>query len=351
MENTLKPNFKAAVLFEQNAPLQIVSMATLDPIEGQVGIRMITASLCGAQWNEITGVKGPDKFLPHMMGHEGLGEVVSIGSGVTKVRNGDIVILHWRKGRGCDCFGPKFTSPLGAIGSGSVTTFSEYAVVAENRVTPIRYNSDLKYIYPLVGCALSTSWGLLTKEVKAKAEHTLLICGAGGLGLAIAFWVKLFQFKRPAIFDRAESKRSLIQSLGGDFYSVDSGDSIDDIKKTFDIVIETTGNVENISKCFDRVKPGGNLVLVGQPAVGSVLTLKNPLRIFDGITIFSSAGGLFNPDEDIGIILNHLENNMKLLKLLISHVIHLEDVNDGFGLMQAGAAARVVIDFEEGGQS
>ena len=91
----------------------------------------------------------------------------------------------------------------------------------------------------------------------------------------------------------------------------------------------------------------GKLVLVGQPRIGSVLTLKNPLRLFDGIRILCSDGGLFAPDEDIKTILTMLENNKELLPLLISHVIRLEDVNKGFDLMQAGKAARVVIDFEE----
>jgi Zn-dependent alcohol dehydrogenase len=68
--------------------------------------------------------------------------------------------------------------------------------------------------------------------------------------------------------------------------------------------------------------------------------------LFDGITIFSSAGGLFSPDEDIKFILTQLEGNKELFKLLVSHVIRLEEVNKGFDLMQSGDAARVVIDFE-----
>jgi S-(hydroxymethyl)glutathione dehydrogenase / alcohol dehydrogenase len=347
MVNTSKQEFKAAVLFKQNEPLRIVSLAKVEPSDGQVGIRMISASLCGAQWNEITGVKGPDKFLPHMMGHEGVGEVVSIGPGVTKVRIGDIVILHWRKGSGCDCFGPKFTLPSGLIGSGSVTTFSEYTVVAENRVTPIKYNNGFKHIYPLVGCALSTSWGVLAKEAMAKRDQTLFVCGAGGIGITVAFWAKVFQLKQSVFFDRVELKRPQIERLGGKFYSIEKGDSIGGIKENFDIVIDTTGNVENISACFDRVKSGGKLILVGQPRVGSVLKLNNPLRIFDGIKIFSSDGGQFSPDTDVKIIIDLLESNTALLDILVSHVIRLEDVNEGFRLMQAGEATRVVIDFEE----
>lgn len=346
MASTSSHDFRAAVLFEQNKPLKVLSLTKVLPEEGQVGVRMISASLCGAQWNEITGVKGLDKFLPHMMGHEGLGEVVAVGRGVTKVHLGDYVVLHWRKGTGHDCFGPKFKSEFGEVGSGSVTTFSEYSIVAENRVTVVTYNPKMKYIYPLVGCALSTSWGLLVKEVQARKEDTLFICGAGGLGIAIGFWARMFELKRLAMFDRFESKRLQAKRVGAVFHSAENGDSIDGIDEKFDIVIDTTGDVENISSCFNMVKAHGRLVLVGQPKVGSVLKLHNPLRIFDGIKIFSSEGGLFFPDEDVKTILALLEGNRELVSTLVSHVIRLDEINEGFRLMRDGQALRVVIDFE-----
>jgi len=347
MENTLFKNFKAAVLIKQNTPLSILRVGRVQPSFGQVEVKMISAALCGAQWNEITGVKGTDKFLPHMMGHEGFGKVLSIGDGVTKVKPGDFVVLHWRKGSGHDCFGPKFKSnDVGEIGSGSVTTFSEYTVVAENRVTAVNYSSDFKYIYPLIGCALSTSWGLITKELNAKKDNSIFICGAGGLGTSIALWASIFQLKKIVVFDRAESKRNYVEKLGGAFYSVENNDKIEDLKENFDFAVDTTGNVENISACFDRVGKKGALVLVGQPRIGSVLKLNNPLRLFDGIRIFSSDGGSFYPDDDISIILNLLMNNKNLLDLLISHIINIENINEGFRLMQTGEAIRVAINFE-----
>lgn len=346
MKKTLMTEFRGAVLFEQNTPLRIVAMEKQDPSEGQVAIRMISAALCGAQWNEITGVKGPDTHLPHLIGHEGLGEVVATGKDVTKVRAGDVVILHWRKGGGCDCVGASFVSRVGRIGSGPVTTFSDYTLVSENRVTPIHYHAHLKHVYPLVGCALSTSWGLLSKETKATAKDTLLICGAGGLGLAIAFWARIFSLKRVAVFDRSESKRPMVEALGGDFHEMQDEGCIGSLNEGFDIVVDTTGNVRNIAKCFDRVSANGKLVLVGQPQAGSILQLNNPIRIFDGISIFASAGGLFSPDEDIPRILPHLESNAKMAKNLVSHVISLDEVNEGFDLMRFGSAARVAIDLE-----
>ena len=98
-----RKSFRAAVLFNLNKPLKIIEIEFPKEIsKGQILIRLKSSSICGAQSNEINGIKGPDKYLPHMMGHEGYGEVVKIGKGVKKVKRGDFVILHWRKGNGIE---------------------------------------------------------------------------------------------------------------------------------------------------------------------------------------------------------------------------------------------------------
>ena len=53
---------------------------------GQVLVKVCYSGICGAQINEIDAVKGPDKFLPHLLGHEGSGIVMDLGPGVTTVK-------------------------------------------------------------------------------------------------------------------------------------------------------------------------------------------------------------------------------------------------------------------------
>src|SRR5438105_4694555 len=99
---------KAAVLIQQNAPLEIyeVELPMLDV--GQVLVKIEHSGICGKQIDEITGRQGEDRFLPHLLGHEGGGEVVEIGPGVKKVRPGDRVVMHWVKGSGIDSPPPRF---------------------------------------------------------------------------------------------------------------------------------------------------------------------------------------------------------------------------------------------------
>ena len=85
-------------------------------------------------------VKGHDKFLPHLLGYEGCGRVIDVGEGVSTVKIGDLVVLHWRKGSGINAVPAKYKSGDELINSGWVTTFSEYTIVSENRCTSI--NAD-----------------------------------------------------------------------------------------------------------------------------------------------------------------------------------------------------------------
>ena len=74
------------------------------------------SGICGSQIGEISGVKGHDPFLPHLLGHEGSGKVLRTGPGVKSVNVGDTVVLHWMKGSGIQSEPPKYKFPIQIIG-------------------------------------------------------------------------------------------------------------------------------------------------------------------------------------------------------------------------------------------
>src|SRR5271154_6593771 len=92
---------KASVLAESRKP-HIVDQIELPETlgVGQVLVKVLYTTICGAQINEIEAAKGPDKFLPHLLGHEASATVLEIGLGVTTVKPGDTVVLHWRPSLG-----------------------------------------------------------------------------------------------------------------------------------------------------------------------------------------------------------------------------------------------------------
>ena len=84
---------KAAILVKQNKPLVVTQLDIPKELKyGQVLVKVLYSTICGAQINEFLGTKGPDKFLPHLLGHEGSGIVDECGPGVTNVKKGDKVV-------------------------------------------------------------------------------------------------------------------------------------------------------------------------------------------------------------------------------------------------------------------
>ncbi len=341
MNNT----FKAAVLFKQkqNPPLKICELLHQDPIGSEVKVKMITSGLCGAQVNEISGLKGEDKYLPHLMGHEGYGQVVSVGNEVTKVQPQDYVILHWRVASGLGLPGIKFKEINGgSIGAGPITTFSEYSTIAENRCTKVPDNEDLQNVLPLLGCALPTAYGAMIKEAKISIDEDILIFGAGGLGMALLFWANVFGVKNVTVVDIHNDKKNQIEELGGRFLHASE---VPHINSGFDVIFDTTGIASNISSSLDIANKSARIILIGQSKVGESVIFNNFLKIYDGIKIIPSEGGLFDPDEDMQNLYDMVLKNIILAKKLISNVISLDQVNEGFELMKNSDARRVIIDF------
>ena len=135
---------KAAVLITQKKPLEIIEIDLPKNLDiGQVLVELAYSGICGSQLGEIDGAKGPDPWLPHLLGHEGSGKVLAIGPGVKHVKPGDTVVLHWKTSQGIESATPKYKWGNKIVNAGWVTTFNEHAVVSENRVTKIEGSSDL----------------------------------------------------------------------------------------------------------------------------------------------------------------------------------------------------------------
>ena len=182
---------KAAILVESKKPLIVDNVQLPDKLEfGQVLVKVIYSGICGAQINEIDAVKGPDKFLPHLLGHEGSGIVEGVGKGVSRVKIGDKVVLHWRPSQGIQSTTASYIWKGKKVNSGWVTTFNEKAIVSENRVTPIPKDFDMR-IAALFGCAVTSAFGAVNNDANLKIGQSVLIFGIGGMGLNIAYAASL----------------------------------------------------------------------------------------------------------------------------------------------------------------
>ena len=121
---TLPTKTLAAILVEQKKGLIVTEIdlpRTLDV--GQVLVEFHYSGICGSQLGEIDGVKGPDKWLPHLLGHEASGKVLAIGPGVKYVQPEQAVVAHWRPGKGIEANTPKYNWNGQVVNAGWITTF------------------------------------------------------------------------------------------------------------------------------------------------------------------------------------------------------------------------------------
>ncbi len=345
--------FNAAVLEKLNSPLIIEELIVPDLEFGQVLIKLSKSGICGAQINEMTGVKGEDRYLPHLMGHEGSGIVIELGPGVRNVKIGDHVVLHWRKGVGIDSLPPKYLSNSGKqIGGGWVTTFNEYSVVSENRLTSI--DKDIPFeSAALMGCAVTTALGLINNEAKLKIGQSVAIVGCGGVGLNLIQGATLVSANPIVAIDVIDSKLKLAKEFGATHTINLSEENFDEsIAKIFgksgvDVFIETSGKSNNIVAAYRNTSSNGKTIMVGQPHINDDLIFNKMVQNFTGKVLMDSQGGLTNPTVDIPRYLNLYKTGKLLLDKLITHRFNLEQVNLAISTIQKGEAIRCIIDLEK----
>jgi S-(hydroxymethyl)glutathione dehydrogenase/alcohol dehydrogenase len=166
-------SMSAAVLFENKKNLKIIKNIEIPELKkGQVLVEISYTSICHSQLMEIQGQRGKDKYLPHMLGHEGCGEVLKIGKGVKKVKKGDSVIIGWIKGNGLNVSGANYKKDKYQINSGPVTTFSTHSIISENRLVVMPKNLNKKYA-SLYGCAIPTGIGMILNQTSKRKNKNI----------------------------------------------------------------------------------------------------------------------------------------------------------------------------------
>jgi S-(hydroxymethyl)glutathione dehydrogenase/alcohol dehydrogenase len=342
---------KAAILTELRMPLVIAEIEIPQELKiGQVLVKVHFSGICGSQLGEIDGAKGEDKFLPHLLGHEGSGTVVSIGPGVKTVSIGDKVVLHWRKGEGIQSDPPIYNWNGKKVNAGWVTTFNEYAVVSENRITTIPADSELD-IAALYGCAVTTGFGVIENNAKLKIGESIVVFGAGGIGLNVVQAASLVSAFPIIAIDLFDNRLALAKEMGAT-HTINSLElSFDEILtkinaiSKIDAFIDNTGNPKVIEFGYNIVKPQGKVVLVGVPKKGNNINIFS-LPMHFGKSIIGSHGGETIPEVDIPRINNlYLENRINFKKL-ISKTYNLNEINTAISDIRNGfVSGRVSIKF------
>jgi S-(hydroxymethyl)glutathione dehydrogenase/alcohol dehydrogenase len=338
---------KAAILETSRAPLVLdeIEMPALEC--GQVLVQIHQTGICGAQLNEIDAKKGEDKFLPHLLGHEGGGVVLETGPGVTNVRKGDHVVLHWRKGVGIHAKPAKYLWQGRTVNSGWVTTFNECAVVSENRLTPIP--KDIPFdVAALMGCAVTTALGLINNLAQVKIGQSLAVFGCGGVGLNVVQGAAMVAADPIIAIDIYDEKLAMAKEFGAThLINSKKADVREEVRKIVgkagvDVFVENTGLVKLIETAYELTGNMGRTILVGVPDHRENINIHS-MPLHHGKILTGCEGGSTDPTVDIPRYLKLYQHGKLKLDRIITHRMPFSEINTALDKVRAGEVGRCVL--------
>jgi len=343
----MKKEYKAAILEKQKSKLKICNIKIKNKLSaGQILVKLKYTGICGKQIDEINGTVGRDPFLPHLLGHEGSGIVEKIGPRVKKVKEKDKVILHWIKSNGIQSKTPKYILNKKTINAGWVTTFNEYAIVSENRITKIPKGYSLKKA-SLFGCCATTSLGLVYNKLNLVKNDTLLIVGIGGLGQIILQAARNFKLKKIIAADINKKALKKARKFGANV-TVDLNNKNDfrKIKKlNINKSVVTTGNVKAIEKTIKITSLPGVCFIMGA-APREKLVKINAWNLMHNLTVKGCLGGNSFPQRDIPRFISLDRKKRINLSQIIYKTFQFHELNKAIQMFKSSkTTGRILIKF------
>ncbi|MFG2744373.1 NAD(P)-dependent alcohol dehydrogenase [Streptomyces chartreusis] len=293
---------RAAVVESGGAPFTLSDVELDEPGPHEAVIRMVATGLCHTDLGVASGALPFP--LPGVLGHEGAGVVEAVGAAVTGVAPGDHVVLSFTSCGGCrDCRGghPAYCAtwlPLNLIGGRRVdgtgtisrageelgghffgqSSFAERALVDERSLVKVDREVPLASIAPL-GCGVQTGVGAVWNVLKPVTGSTVVVLGAGAVGLSAVMAAALTPATDIVAVDRVAERLSLARELGAthtiDANGTDLTAALADITggRGADGAVETTGNVGVLRRGVDVLAARGTLAVVGAPPFGAEVAL------------------------------------------------------------------------------
>ncbi|MGW4250965.1 Zn-dependent alcohol dehydrogenase [Streptomyces sp. NRRL F-5702] len=356
---------RAAVLHETGQE----KLEVLDDVEavgfgpGKVRLRIRATGLCHSDLSAMSGVlPQPAPFVP---GHEGAGEVLDVGDGVTGLSAGDRVLVCWlpacgvcpscRRGQTHLCLTgfmnagtPNFKRPGGDVfGFAGTGTFAEEVVVDAACAVPVPDDVPFE-IAALIGCGVTTGLGAAINTAQVEAGSSVAVIGCGGVGISAIQGARARGAAQIVAVDPVASRREAALRFGAT-EAVAPGE-LDDAKQRitggegFDYVFEVVGRSATARTAYDTTRRGGTLCVVGAGAMDDHLQLNMFELFFDEKRILPSMFGG-------GDVLRSYERAVALwragridLESMITHRVRLDGINDALDQMRTGESLRTCIE-------
>jgi S-(hydroxymethyl)glutathione dehydrogenase/alcohol dehydrogenase len=366
---------RAAVAYKAGAPLTIETVQLEGPRAGEVMVEIKATGICHTDAFTLSG-DDPEGLFPAILGHEGAGIVVEVGSGVTSVKPGDHVIpLYTPECRQCEyclsrktnlCQAIRATQGQGLMPDGTsrfsiggtplfhymgTSTFANYSVMPEISVAKIREDAPFdKVCY--IGCGVTTGIGAVIYTAKVEAGASVVVFGLGGIGLNVIQGARLVGAGMIVGVDINPGRKALAEKFGMTHFvnpnEVD-GDLVAHLvgltRGGADYSFECVGNVKLMRQALECCHKGwGVSTIIGVAGAGQEIATR-PFQLVTGRVWKGSAFGGARGRTDVPKIVDWYMDGKINIDDLITHVMPLDKINDAFDLMHEGKSIRSVVTF------
>jgi S-(hydroxymethyl)glutathione dehydrogenase/alcohol dehydrogenase len=364
---------RAAVAVEAGKPLTIETVQLEGPKAGEVLVEIKATGICHTDKYTLSGAD-PEGLFPAILGHEGAGIVVDIGPGVRHLRKGDHVIpLYTPECRECKsctshktnlCTAIRATQGKGLMPDGTsrfslggkpilhymgCSTFANYTVLPEIALAKVREDAPFDKIC-YIGCGVTTGIGAVIFTAKVEPGANVVVFGLGGIGLNVIQGAKMAGADMIVGVDLNPGREKLARQFGMTHFvnpKEITGDLVGHLveltKGGADYSFECVGNTTLMRQALECCHRGwGVSVVIGVAAAGQEIATR-PFQLVTGRVWKGSAFGGARGRTDVPRIVDWYMERKINIDDLITHILPLERINEGFDLMTRGESIRSVV--------
>lgn len=361
---------RAAVLESVGSQFRVQQLDLADPRAGEVRVRMLAVGVCHSDWHLVTGdTRHPMPLVP---GHEGAGIVEDLGSGVEGLEAGDLVALNWAPNCG-SCFYCTHDRPnlcetyvepvwAGTMLDGTtrlsrngdpIYHYCALACFAEQCVVPapccVKMPADLEpEIAAVIGCAVTTGVGSVLNTAQVSRGSSVVVLGAGGVGLSTVMGAVLAGASSIIAVDRLESRRSAALALGAtQVLTYADPEAVRELTegRGADYVFEAAGSTRLQEIAIECARPGGTIVFSGLSPVGSTTNIPGATLVRQEKTVMGSYYGTADTARDFPLYARLYKEGKLPIDRLISYRYTLDQINEAYDDMLKGVSVRGVVVF------
>lgn len=356
-------NIRAAVA-EGNGTFAVQTIGIDSPARGEVLVAIKASGVCHTDWDSL---KWGRRIV---MGHEGAGEVISVGEGVTQFKAGDRVMLNWAipcgvcfqcvrgKENICEDRGTvpdvRFHSSAGPINASfSLGTMASHAIVPVAAV--IRLDDDVPYdVAAIMGCAVMTGFGSAVNAAKVERGSTVVILGCGGVGLSTILGSLYCGAGRIIAIDVKATRLALALEFGATEVVLAQREDVGLLGAAAEIMLRCDGRGADYAFECTAIPELGSAPLamirsagtaIGVSGIEKVVPVNMELFEWDKIYI-NPLYGACRPHRDFPLLMELYRTGQLPLDRMVTRRYALDELGQAFQDMHAGINAKGVLVFD-----